>query len=277
MNLREYISIYKSVSNHYHQNLLCLDDDHDINKYIKKRQLNKDTIQKFQLGYSDGKIKSLKINVDDLKEVGILNGKGNDKMYKRLLFPIFNISGKVIGFAGRDLESEKEFKYLNTSDTIGFKKKEILYGLNFARDYIREKNKVMLVEGQMDVISLMQEGINNVVASSGTSFTTEQANLIKLYTDNVIVIFDNDEGGKKSTIRVIDILVEKGFNIEIISLPENEDPDSYIKKYGKDKFLKLKTKSFDLFLKNSVCKKELKEKLAEQIKYYPKNLIKQFI
>ena len=276
MNLREYIKIYEKVSNNYHETLLCLDDNHYINKYIRKRQINQETIEKFKLGYSNGQIKSLNISIDDLEESGILKNS-YERMSDRLVIPIFNEVDKIIGFIGRSISDDLMPKYLNTSDTIGYRKKETLYGLNFSKDYIREKNKVMLVEGQMDVISLMQEGINNVVASSGTSFTTEQANLIKLYTDNVIIIFDNDEGGKKSTIRVIDILVEKGFNISIISLPENEDPDSYIKKYGKDKFLKLEPKSFDLFLKNIVCKKEIKEKLAEQIKYYPTNLIKQFI
>ena len=273
MNLKEYIKIYEKVSNHYHETLLCLSDNHILIRYLKKRQINKDTIQKFQLGY--WKLDNLNISKEDLEESGITK-KGYYKMINRLVIPIFNECNYIVGFIGRTLNDDNP-KYLNTSDTIGFKKKDILYGLNFAKDYIREMNEAILVEGQMDVISLMQEGINNVVASSGTSFTEEQANLLKMYTNNVIIEFDNDTGGKKSTKRVIDILVEKGFNISIISLPENEDPDSYIKKYGKDKFLKLEPKSFDLFLKNIVCKKEIKEKLAEQIKYYPTNLIKQFI
>ncbi|MBK8552506.1 MAG: toprim domain-containing protein [Ignavibacteria bacterium] len=159
------------------------------------------------------------------------------------MFPIFNENDKVVGFGGRKLyEDDLGGKYMNSPESKIYSKSKILYGLNFAKEKIRYFDYVILVEGYMDVISLYKNGIENVVASSGTALSEDQVKLISRYTKNVYVLFDSDLAGIKAAKRGIEIILEAGLNLSVITLPEGEDPDSFLSKFGKDEFEKYVSK-----------------------------------
>lgn len=226
-------------------------------EYLDKRGLDKETIIKFGIGYSRSNWHSLEnhfleesdYSQSDLELAGLLIRSEKDKKYHdrfrgRLMFPIFNESGKVVGFGGRIIKSDEDSaKYINSPETRIYSKSKILYGLNFAKDSIRTNDSVLLVEGYMDVVSLFQSDVKNVVASSGTALTEEQVNLISRYTKNIYLLYDADLAGIKAAKRGIEIILEQGLNIKVVTLPNGEDPDSFIKTQGK--------KEFDKQLKNS--------------------------
>jgi len=160
-----------------------------------------------------------------------------DRFRGRLIFPVFNESGKVVAFGGRKLfEEDITAKFINSPESKIYVKSRNLYGLNFSKDFIRAANSVILVEGYMDFISLFKSGVKNVVASSGTALTEDQIKLISRYTKNIILIYDSDFAGIKAAKRGIELILEAGLDLGIVSLPDGEDPDSYINKFGKDKF-----------------------------------------
>lgn len=153
------------------------------------------------------------------------------------MFPIFNESGKVVGFGGRQLfEDDKTGKYLNSPETKIYSKSKVLYGLNFAKDSIIANNYALFVEGYMDMISLFQAGVENVVATSGTAMTEEQVKLISRYTKNIVFLFDADAAGIKAAKRGIELILEGGLDVDIVTLPEGDDPDSFITKKGIEEF-----------------------------------------
>ena len=153
------------------------------------------------------------------------------------MFPIFSPNGRVIAFGGRILEkNENAAKYLNSPESLIYSKRKSLYGLFHSKDEIRKLDKAILVEGYMDLISLYQNGIKNVVASSGTSLTEEQIQLLSRYTKNIIVLFDADSAGQKASLRSIELLLKQDFDVKILSLQEGEDPDSFVNKFGKEAF-----------------------------------------
>ncbi|MDD5569621.1 MAG: DNA primase [Bacteroidales bacterium] len=210
--------------------------------YFTERGFGEQTIRKFQLGYCPGKWDSFTLEALDkgykleyLKETGLTiekDGKYFDRFRGRAMFPIHNLSGRVIGFGGRVLGSETQAaKYVNSPESEIYSKSNVLYGMYFARNSIIENKNCYLVEGYTDVISLHQAGIENVVASSGTSLTTEQIRLIHRYANTITILYDGDAAGIKASFRGIDMIFEEGLNVRLVLFPENEDPDSFTKKH----------------------------------------------
>ena len=213
--------------------------------YFKERGFLEKTIEEFKLGFalSDGKAftdKATKAGykLELLQELGLASQKGYDFFRGRVMFPIHNLSGKVIAFSGRILDNnKKQPKYINSPETELYNKRKTLYGIHLAKKHIRSKDNCYIVEGYSDVISLYQSGIQNIVASSGTSLTNEQIRLIKRFTPNATLLYDGDKAGVKAALRGIDLLLENDMNTFIVMLPENEDPDSYMSKVGYQGFL----------------------------------------
>jgi DNA primase len=221
--------------------------------YFKERGLTEDTIKKFQLGFApeeDNKLLtsalSSNFNFELLKKAGLAAERSNrqvDFFRARVMFPIHSVSGKVIAFGGRILKKDSGPKYINTPETEVYHKSQILYGIFQAKGAIRKLDECILTEGYMDVIALAQAGIDNAVASSGTSLTIEQVKLVKRLTPNITILYDGDPAGIKAALRGIDIILEEDMNVKIVLLPEPEDPDSYIQKYGAQQFLEYKEKN----------------------------------
>ena len=215
--------------------------------YLKRRGLSDKTIKKFGLGYSIYSWNSLMdyllsigYEKKDLVKSGLVTHKEDDNKYydrfrNRVMFPIFDYRGNVIGFGGRVLDDSLP-KYLNSPDSLIFNKRFNLYGLNYAKKSIKN-DTLILVEGYMDLISLYEHGIENVVATLGTALTNEQGKLIKRYASTAIISYDSDEAGIKATLRAIDILRGQNINVKILNLKDCKDPDDFIKKYKKEGFL----------------------------------------
>ncbi len=211
--------------------------------YFKERGFSEQTIEKFELGYClnewDHFTKaalSKAYNKDYLIESGLVVEKDDKSVYDRfkgrVMFPIHNLSGRILGFGGRILHNDKKTaKYVNSPESELYQKSKILYGLYFAKNEVVKKNVCYLVEGYTDVISLYQSGIKNVVSSSGTSLTTDQIRLIKRYTNNITILYDGDEAGIKASFRGIDMILEEGCNVRVVLFPEGEDPDSFAKNH----------------------------------------------
>ena len=222
------------------------------NDYLVTRKLTKETIKKFRLGYSSNKESSLcnflkgkNFTEKDLLRSNVVkldkNNKIRDFFYKRLIFPIFNSYGKVVGFGGRSLDGSNP-KYINSPESNIFQKRNILYNLNLAKNSVRKKNNLLICEGYMDVISLNQKGITSVVAPLGTSLSEEQLNLSWKYCSKPTIMFDGDAAGLrasyKSAILALSLINSKNF-IQFVSLPENYDPDSYINNVSFKNFVKI--------------------------------------
>lgn len=215
--------------------------------YFKERELRDDIIKKFQLGYSPEKknaFTEFALEKSYSKEILEKSGlsifpdnspSGIDRFRDRVVFPIHSFSGRVLGFGARILKNNvKTAKYLNSPETEIYHKSNVLYGLNQGKQSISRKNLCLLVEGYMDVVSLHQSGIENVVASSGTSLTTEQIKLIKRLTENVTILFDGDKAGIKASFRSIDMLLSEGMNIRVLLFPDGDDPDSFARKHPQE-------------------------------------------
>lgn len=246
-DLKEVIyNINKDAARYYHNNLVdkLSEDNNLVKEYIKKRNLDKNTILKFGLGYASGKVplynylEEKGYNKQEILASGIIiqneQGKLYDRFFSRLIFPIFDIRDRVIAFGGRVLDKSMP-KYLNSAENIVYHKSKNLYALNFAK---REKiDNVVIVEGYMDAVSLQKYGFTNVVASLGTALTEEQARLIKKFTDNVIIAYDQDGAGQEATLRGLDILTSKGLNVKVLKLDRDDvkDPDEYVNKYGPER------------------------------------------
>jgi DNA primase len=240
-----------NIAQKFYHHLLCNYSHADIARnYFKKRGLTKEIIDKFGLGYSPNSwealykfLKKKGVHQDVIEKAGLIVKKENKKIYdrfrNRLMFPIYDWKGTVVGFGGRQIdEDDRGPKYLNSPETDVFHKNKILYGLNWGINEIRRKNYVFVVEGYMDVIAFHQYGFNNTVASLGTSFTEEQAKLLKRYCSEVIVAYDGDLAGTEATLRGINILQKEGCKIKILNFPEGSDPDEYIRENGKNEFLR---------------------------------------
>lgn len=248
-NEKDSLFIVLNFANGYFKSLLW---EHEEGKaiglsYFKERGFNEKTIQKFELGYTleawDGLVKAAEekgYSKELLEKAGLIINKENryyDRFRGRVIFPIHNVSGKVIAFGARILKADKKQpKYINSPETPIYHKSNILYGMHQARQTIRQTDNCYLVEGYTDVISLHLAGVENVVASSGTSLTEEQIKLIGRYTENITVLFDGDAAGMKASLRGIDMILEKGLNVRVVIFPEGEDPDSFSKKTGSTAF-----------------------------------------
>ncbi|HVD98937.1 MAG TPA: DNA primase [Cytophagaceae bacterium] len=222
--------------------------------YFRERGFSETTIKKFELGYSldqwDGLLKEATKNgysIEMLEKAGLILARENandrqdrkhyDRFRGRVVFPIHNLSGKPIAFGARILKNDKnQPKYINSPETEVYHKSKILYGIFQAKNAIRNEDNCFLVEGYTDVISLHQAGVENVVASSGTSLTEDQIRLIKRYSENITVLYDGDPAGIKASLRGIDMILEEGLNVNVVLFPDNDDPDSYVRKIGGEKF-----------------------------------------
>ncbi len=222
-----------------------------VREYLKQRGIKPATQKAFALGYSptqwDALYKNMvrnKLSIVKAVKLGLLDKSKNndyyDKFRGRLMFPIHTPNGRIAAFGGRTLDPEQKVaKYINSPESPVYSKRKTLYGLYFAKEEIAKIDKAILVEGYMDVISLYQNGIKNVVAASGTSLTEDQVRLLSRYTKNIVVIFDADEAGKKAAKRSIEILLKFHFDVRLLSLPSGEDPDSYIRSHSADDFKEL--------------------------------------
>ncbi|UII23733.1 DNA primase [Fulvivirga ligni] len=237
------------AKDYFQETLLKHDEGRSIGlSYFKERGFNEKIIDEFDLGYSldqwDAFTKSALAKAyseDMLEKAGLLVKKENkkyDRFRGRVIFPIHNISGKVIAFGARTLKKDAKPKYLNSPETEVYHKSKILYGIYQAKQAIRQMDNCYLVEGYTDVISLHQSDIANVVASSGTSLTDDQIKLIHRFTENITVLFDGDTAGLKAALRGVDMILEAGMNVRVIVFPEGEDPDSYSRKLGTSEFKK---------------------------------------
>ncbi len=215
--------------------------------YLKERGFTEEIIRKFGLGYAPDKRDALakeaiakQYTVELLQKAGLVverNGQLIDNYRDRIIFPIHNNSGKVIGFGARLIKSnDKAPKYINTPENELYVKSKLLYGTYFARHAIDKADECLLVEGYTDVISLHQVGIENVVASGGTSLTQDQLRLIKKYSKNLTIIYDGDAAGVKAAMRGLDMALEESLNVKLVLIPDKEDPDSYVKKLGTNAF-----------------------------------------
>lgn len=243
------------AKDHYHSLLLNTEEGMSVGyAYLRERGLNLTTIQTFELGYSldlwDDLLKSAEAAGYQLKylektglvvrredDAGQDTGRRYDRFRGRVMFPIHHVSGRVVGFGARTLKrDDKMAKYLNSPESDIYHKSDVLYGLFQARQSIRQQELCYLVEGYLDVLSLHQGGIKNVVASSGTALTEGQIRLIKRYSENVTVLYDGDAAGIKASLRGVDLLLEGGLNVRVVLFPDGDDPDSYIRKVGDARF-----------------------------------------
>ncbi len=216
--------------------------------YFRERGYREDIIKKFELGYSpeewDALIQQAKkegFKEEFLEATGLSvtneSGKTYDRFRGRVMFPIHNLTGRIIGFGGRTLKTDKNVpKYVNSPESEIYHKSNVLYGLFQAKKAIRDEDNCFLVEGYADVLSVHQAGIENVVASSGTSLTTEQIRLIGRFSQNVTILYDGDAAGIKASLRGLDMILEEGLNVKVVLFPDGHDPDSYVQQVGSSAF-----------------------------------------
>ncbi|WP_179414410.1 DNA primase [Mucilaginibacter sp. E4BP6] len=281
----------------FHESLLDTDEGKNIGlSYFKERGFSKDTITKFELGYSPDQWEAFSAQAikDGYQEQFIVesglsvkrdNGTLYDRYRGRVMFPIHSFSGRVIAFGGRTLKSDKNVpKYVNSPESEIYHKSSVLYGLYFAKKAIREEDNCYLVEGYADVISVHQAGIENVVASSGTSLTVEQIRLMGRLTKNITILYDGDAAGIKASLRGLDLILEEGLNVKVVLFPDGHDPDSYVRKLGTSAFKKYiedTKKDFilyktDLLLKDAgndpIKKAEVIREIVESVSKIPDSI-----
>lgn len=232
--------------------------------YVKKRKLDNKTLKSFKIGYSGERNELYKFlrakgySNEEIESTQLCfkvdSGEYIDKFRKRLMFPIMNISGKVMAFGGRRLEENNTAKYLNSNESLIFQKKNNLFALNLAKN--SDSRTLILVEGYMDVISLHQRGINNAVASLGTALTEEQGKLIRKYSDKVVFSYDSDGPGQNAILKGLKILESLGVEGQVLQMEGAKDPDEYIIKYGSGRF--------NLLVENSISQVEFKTKMLKK-------------
>ena len=235
----------------FHESLLDTDEGKSIGlSYFKERGFSTETINKFELGYSPDQWEAFTgqaikegYQPEFLIESGLSVKRDNGNLYDRyrgrVMFPIHSFTGRVIAFGGRTLKTDKNVpKYVNSPESEIYHKSNVLYGLYFAKQAIRNEDNCYLVEGYADVISVHQAGIENVVASSGTSLTVEQIRLISRLTKNITILYDGDAAGIKASLRGLDMILEEGLNVKVVLFPDGHDPDSYVRSVGTSAFKK---------------------------------------
>ncbi|MEO6883652.1 MAG: DNA primase [Bacteroidia bacterium] len=251
-NNRESLYIVSSFAQKlFTENLHQTDEGKSVGlSYFRERGFTKETIEKFQLGYCLDEWRGFTdpalaagYKLEYLVQTGLTISSANEKIFDRfagrVMFPIHNVSGKVIAFGGRVLKKdEKTAKYINSPESDIYHKSQVLYGIFYARKSIAAMDSCFLVEGYTDVISMYQAGIENVVASSGTSLTVEQIRLVRRYTKNITILYDGDAAGIKASFRGIDLVLEEGMNVKVLLFPNGEDPDSFSKKVSSEEYKK---------------------------------------
>lgn len=262
-NLRErLLNLNTFAQNYFVQQLFETAEGQSVGlSYFKERGFREAIIKKFGLGYSPRQREAFVrharqhgYQADVLLQTGLAAGSEErlfDRFHDRVIFPIHSLTGQVIGFGGRILDSDKsKAKYLNSPESEVYNKSKTLYGIFFARQAIARLDNCLLVEGYTDVISMHQAGIENVVASSGTSLTTEQIRLIKRYTKNITILYDGDPAGIRASLRGVDMILEEGMNVRVLLFPEGDDPDSFVQKHPVSQveaFIKEKATDFITF------------------------------
>lgn len=260
--LSEYDQLYRAYQfacDFYHN--LLHSKYTQIEPYLKKRQIDPETIKFFKIGYVPDEWDNLyqeilrkKMDLEPFQKAGLIlesekdRQKKYDRFRNRLMFPILNLSGRIIAFGGRDLGGTTETpKYINSPESAVYIKSQVLYGLYFAKEWIRQEGFVIMVEGYMDHLQLFQNDIKNVVATSGTALTSEHAKLIRRYTREIVLCYDADSAGIQAAVRGGQILFQDNLNVRVIILPENEDPDSFLRKNNKSEFYALLKTARDYF------------------------------
>ena len=256
----------------YFQNLLFNDEQGRSTglSYFEERCLREDTIRKWGLGYCKDSwddfctaAKAEGFSEEDMVAAGVViknenTGKVYDRFRGRVTFPIYNVGGRVLGFSARILTSDKtKAKYVNSPESIIYTKGKVLFGLHLAKDAIVKEDLCYLVEGNMDAVMMYQNGVKNVVATSGTALTEQQTSMIKRYTRNVTVLYDGDSAGIKATFKAVNIFLEHGLNVRTVLFPDGEDPDSFARKHTMDEFqsfLKENSQNFIIYKTNLLQK-----------------------
>jgi len=249
------IEVNQEAARFYHQ-LLMSNSGKKAMQYLAQRNVSLESVEKFYLGYAPDDWRQLEehllakgFSIEAITESGLVKRSRKGDLYidflrNRIIFPIHDLSGRVIGFGGRLIDGEGP-KYLNSAENQVFSKRFNLFGLYHGREAIRAASEVILVEGYMDSLSMHQHGITNVVATLGTAFTREQAKLIKRFTETVLVMYDGDEAGQRETLRALEVLHNEGIDARVIPLPPGIDPDDLVREKGKEEFLK--------FVQNNRC------------------------
>lgn len=241
----------------FHKELMESDEGKSIGlSYFKERGFREETMEHWHLGYTSKQKDSFTLqatqdshSLEMLKKLGLTTQYGSDFYRERVMFPIRNLSGKIIGFGGRILQQgAKAAKYINSPESDIYNKSRVLFGAYFAKSEIRKLDECILVEGYTDVISLHQAGITNVVASSGTSLTVGQIQLVSRFTKNMKILYDGDNAGIKAALRGLDLVLEQDMNVKVVLLPDGEDPDSYLQKVGTEAFKKYIDEQADDFI-----------------------------
>ncbi len=280
----------------YRKNLLNTSEGKKALEYLKKRGISEDIINKLKIGYAlnswDSLVNYFKLKKTDLTEVektGLVMRRKDrqgfyDRFRGRLMFPISDVSGKVVAFGGRTLFHEKP-KYMNSPDTLIYTKGQVLYGLNFSKESIRESKQMILVEGYTDFLSLFQRGITHAAASLGTSLTENQAALASRFTREIVVAYDSDDAGRKATCRAVSLCFAQGLRTRVLGFPPDQDPDSYITKHGPEKFKSMINQSLPGLkfliqeyyrgrdLDSPEEKAEIAKKIMEDIKNIPDSIV----
>lgn len=279
-NHRESLMIVSGyAAKFFHESLLETEEGQNIGlSYFKERGFSNETIKKFELGYSPDQWeaftgKALKEGYQQqfLEETGLSVKRDNGSLYDRyrgrVMFPIHSFTGRVIAFGGRTLKSDKSVpKYVNSPESEIYHKSSVLYGLYFAKKAIRDEDNCYLVEGYADVLSVHQAGIENVVASSGTSLTEEQVRLVGRFTKNLTILYDGDSAGIKAAIRGFSLLYKERFNVRIVTFPDGHDPDSYVRAHGSSGFkrhVELASKGIVDFYLSTVNLDELRDPIKK--------------
>jgi len=284
----------KQAADYFFKNLVNNSKSNEALEYLKLRDISEETIKIYQLGWAvqswrnltDYFVKSCKTPHIDLEKAGLIKKKEKaesdsrednyyDRFRARIIFPLKDVRGRILGFAGRIIvKSDKEAKYLNSPETEIYKKGDQVFGLNLAKESIRREGRVFIFEGYFDQIRAHQAGIKNTIATCGTALTPKQVSLLKNYAKNVVLVFDSDQAGQAAADKGYKALADQGLNIALISLPEGEDPDSFILKQGSKAFLDLADKAkpfWEHFIRKTVSaagtifpgkKREIVEKLA---------------
>ena len=256
-NLSEQLYKINEAAAHFYSDQLHAPEGEPALKYLLKRGLTKETIQRFKIGYAqdkwDGLLNYLRgkgFGLDLIEKSGLIIAKDNggyyDRFRKRILIPIHDTKGRAVAFGARVLDNSLP-KYINSPETPVYSKSKVLFGLDLNNEEIRLKDLAVIVEGYFDLIFPYQAGVKNITASCGTALTQEQIRLLKRYSRNVVLVYDSDNAGQMATLRSIDTLIEEGLNVMAARLPEGYDPDSFARRFGPEGFQKLITEAKDIF------------------------------
>ncbi|MCF7871238.1 MAG: DNA primase [Candidatus Omnitrophica bacterium] len=260
----------------FYHNILKSKEQEDVLAYLKKRGIAQKTIDTFRLGFAPGRnslinhMRKKGFTLGTLDKASLVSSAGEkfrDIFCDRILFPIFDIRDRVVGFGGRIWKERKGApKYINSGESLIYSKRKMLFGLNLAKKEIIKEGYAVVTEGYLDMVVPFMRGVKNIVASLGTSLTQEQIKLLKRFCSKVVLVFDSDNAGEAAMLRTINLLLENQLEVKIVNLPAGEDPDSVVRKKGKDYFLKLVGQSLDFFdyklkvLNNKFDQKNIEEK-----------------